>query len=117
MPDASLLGFVGGKAVAVGTGAAAVAGQAILIRTAMAAAASTSVSSATAVAIYPPASCGNCDAFYPRAGKAAICRRFPPAPLFGAHFNQPGSGIPKAESFFPEVSAADWCREFKQALP
>jgi hypothetical protein len=46
-----------------------------------------------------------------------VCRRYPPRPLFGAHWGVPGDGRSQVESFYPKVAAADWCGEFGKLIP
>ena len=50
------------------------------------------------------------------AGDVGLCRAHPPAPMFGSYSGQPGSGVPKAESYFPTTKYDDWCRELAAAV-
>jgi hypothetical protein len=45
------------------------------------------------------------------------CHRYPPRPLFGAHWGVPGDGTSRVESFYPMVAAADWCGEYGKLTP
>ena len=61
------------------------------------------------------ASCANCTAWVPIDGQTAgFCQAHPPTPLYGAHFRQPGPGVPELEYCFPITAASDWCREFQK---
>jgi len=59
-------------------------------------------------------SCANCSAWIDsmKDSSRGYCKAHPPTPLFGANFNQPGSGTPQIEYYFPITMEFDWCREF-----
>ena len=64
----------------------------------------------------PVNQCSTCNAWRPiNGGQAGYCQAHPPAPLYGEHFKQPGSGVPTLEYYFPITAADDWCREFQMA--
>lgn len=70
------------------------------------------------IAPMPAEACGNCKAFLPKGdGNSGLCRAHPPQPLFGAHFDQPGLGVPVLEYFNPVVAASWWCSEWKLGTP
>lgn len=59
----------------------------------------------------PPVNCSTCNAWWATTGSAGLCKAHPPLPTLGAHWNQPGSNVPKLEFYFPTMAATDWCRE------
>jgi hypothetical protein len=57
--------------------------------------------------------CLDCRYWLPIGNEIGQCKAHPPTPLFGALLNQPGSGVPKLQFYWPETAAKDWCGEFK----
>jgi len=68
---------------------------------------------------HAPETCGNCNAWLQQdvdeaSGKMiGICQAHPPRPMYGAHFNQPGSGTPQLSFHQPQTLTDDWCREWE----
>ena len=64
--------------------------------------------------------CSVCNAFWPigeeQSPASGYCLRYPPQVRFGTYYGQPGDNIPTAESYYPEVLAGWWCREFQKVV-